>query len=54
MFLSMLQDLKKTPAYGTDVLRLWVANTEYTKDVSVGPTVIGMYGRLIALWSSCF
>jgi isoleucyl-tRNA synthetase len=28
-------------------LRLWVANTEFTKDVSVGPTVIGMYQRLI-------
>ena len=33
-------DLKKQPAYGADVLRLWVASTDYTTDVSVGPTII--------------
>ncbi|GAB9476245.1 Isoleucine-trna ligase [Globisporangium polare] len=31
----------KVPAYGVDVLRYWVATTDYTGDVSVGPTVIG-------------
>jgi isoleucyl-tRNA synthetase len=36
------KDLKKNPAYGTDILRLWVASTEFTRDVSVGPNVIGM------------
>ena len=33
-------DLKKQPAYGADVLRLWVASTDYTGDVSVGPAII--------------
>ncbi|CAO3658029.1 unnamed protein product [Umbelopsis ramanniana] len=41
------KDLKKNPAYGTDVLRLWVANTEFTKDVSVGPTVIAQVSDMI-------
>lgn len=27
-------------AYGADVLRLWAATVEYSKDVSIGPTVI--------------
>ncbi|KAF9048105.1 isoleucyl-tRNA synthetase [Hymenopellis radicata] len=31
---------KKDPAYGADVLRLWVASVEYTRDVSVGPKVL--------------
>lgn len=31
----------KVPAYGADVLRYWVATTDYSGDVSVGPTVIG-------------
>lgn len=31
----------KVPAYGVDVLRYWVASTDYTGDVSVGPSVIG-------------
>ncbi|RCH90022.1 hypothetical protein CU098_002672, partial [Rhizopus stolonifer] len=34
------QDKKKNPAYGVDVLRLWVANCEYTRDVSIGPLII--------------
>ena len=25
------------PAYGADVLRMWVANSSYTADVSIGP-----------------
>ncbi|KAF8317206.1 isoleucyl-tRNA synthetase [Clavulina sp. PMI_390] len=32
------KDQKKEPAYGVDVLRLWAAGVDYTKDVSVGPT----------------
>lgn len=35
---TTLQDPKKEPAYGVDVLRLWAAGVDYTKDVSVGPT----------------
>ncbi|RKP09434.1 isoleucyl-tRNA synthetase [Thamnocephalis sphaerospora] len=35
-----LIDKKKQPAYGTDVLRLWVASTEYVRDVAVGSTII--------------
>lgn len=31
----------KVPAYGVDVLRYWVASTDYTGDVSVGPSVVG-------------
>ncbi|KAL1920073.1 uncharacterized protein VTP21DRAFT_1219 [Calcarisporiella thermophila] len=34
------KDLKRDPAYGVDVLRLWVASTEYARDVSIGKTVI--------------
>ncbi|KAI7906731.1 tRNA synthetases class I-domain-containing protein [Cokeromyces recurvatus] len=33
-------DKKKNPAYGSDVLRYWVANCEYTRDVSIGPSII--------------
>ncbi len=28
------------PAYGVDVLRYWVASTDYTKDVSIGSSVV--------------
>ncbi|UIZ25975.1 hypothetical protein KXD40_006537 [Peronospora effusa] len=28
------------PAYGADVLRFWVATTDYTGDVSIGPAVV--------------
>lgn len=28
------------PAYGSDVLRLWVATVDYWRDVSIGPTVL--------------
>ncbi|GMF55940.1 unnamed protein product [Phytophthora fragariaefolia] len=31
----------KVPAYGVDVLRFWVATTDYTGDVSIGPAVVG-------------
>ncbi|KAG3026796.1 Isoleucine--tRNA ligase [Phytophthora cactorum] len=31
----------KVPAYGADVLRFWVATTDYTGDVSIGPGVVG-------------
>jgi isoleucyl-tRNA synthetase len=31
---------KKDPAYGADVLRLWVANSDYSGDVSIGENII--------------
>ena len=31
---------KKAPAYGADTLRMWVASTEYTSDVGIGPSVL--------------
>lgn len=31
---------KENPAYGADVLRLWVASTDYTKDVSISLPLI--------------
>ncbi|EIE90851.1 hypothetical protein RO3G_15562 [Rhizopus delemar RA 99-880] len=34
------KDKKKNPAYGSDVLRLWVANCDYTKDMTIGPSII--------------
>ena len=35
-----IQDKKKEPTYGADVLRLWVATVEYWRDMSIGPTVL--------------
>jgi isoleucyl-tRNA synthetase len=34
------KDKKKQPAFGADVLRLWVASTDYTRDVSVSPALV--------------
>jgi len=31
---------KQDPAYGADVLRLWVANSDYTTDVCIGANII--------------
>ena len=31
------KDKKAAPAYGADVLRLWVANSNFTNDVGIGP-----------------
>mmetsp|Transcript_10168 Transcript_10168/g.30588 ORF Transcript_10168/g.30588 Transcript_10168/m.30588 type:complete len:1078 (-) Transcript_10168:186-3419(-) len=33
-------NLKKDPAYGADVLRLWVASVDYASDVRIGPNTI--------------
>ncbi|EAU81428.2 isoleucyl-tRNA synthetase [Coprinopsis cinerea okayama7 len=37
---SFLQDKKKQPAYGADILRLWAASVEYWRDMSIGPTIL--------------
>ncbi|KAI0701964.1 tRNA synthetases class I-domain-containing protein [Cytidiella melzeri] len=34
------QNIRKEPAYGTDVLRLWAASVEFGRDMSIGPTVL--------------
>ena len=34
------KNLKKEPAYGADVLRLWVSSVDYSGDVPIGKTII--------------
>ncbi|KIY94917.1 isoleucyl-tRNA synthetase [Monoraphidium neglectum] len=34
------KDAKKDPAYGADVLRLWVASVDYSNDVMIGPGIL--------------
>ncbi|CAI2167845.1 17980_t:CDS:10 [Funneliformis geosporum] len=41
------KNLKKNPAYGVDVLRLWVASSEYIKDVNIGSNVMKQVGENI-------
>ncbi|KAI8141829.1 tRNA synthetases class I-domain-containing protein [Fennellomyces sp. T-0311] len=41
------KDKKLFPAYGTDVLRMWVANCEYSKDMAVGPSIIAQISDII-------
>ncbi|KAI8325432.1 isoleucyl-tRNA synthetase [Martensiomyces pterosporus] len=41
------KDKKKEPAYGVDLLRLLVGSTDYTQDVSFGPTVFANFGDTI-------
>ncbi|KAI8062597.1 isoleucine--tRNA ligase [Gongronella butleri] len=41
------KDKKKHPAYGSDVLRMWVANCEYTRDVSIGPNIIAQMSEIM-------
>lgn len=31
---------KKEPAYGSDVLRLWVASVDYSSDIMIGPSLL--------------
>ena len=31
---------KQEPAYGADVIRVWTASTDYTRDVVIGPTTL--------------
>ncbi|XP_077240714.1 tRNA synthetase class I (I, L, M and V) family protein isoform X2 [Tasmannia lanceolata] len=34
------KNLKDAPAYGADVLRLWVSSVDYTGDVMIGPQIL--------------
>ncbi|CAN1210852.1 isoleucine--tRNA ligase [Tumidithrix helvetica PCC 7403] len=38
------KNLKQEPAYGADVLRLWVASVDYSGDVPVGKTILNQMG----------
>ena len=35
-----LQDKKSEPAYGTDVLRFWIASVEFWRDVALGSKIL--------------
>ena len=32
--------MKKEPAYGVDLLRVWVASVDSTRDVPIGPSIL--------------
>lgn len=34
------KDTHKNPSYGVDVLRLWVAHSDFSKDIQVGPGIL--------------
>ena len=34
------KDQKKEPAFGADVLRLWVSSVDYTNDVLIGGNIL--------------
>lgn len=34
------KDQKAEPAFGADVLRLWVASVDFSSDVLIGPNII--------------
>lgn len=39
-FLFSLPCSQEAPAYGADVLRLWVSSVDYTGDVMIGPQIL--------------
>jgi isoleucyl-tRNA synthetase len=41
------KNLQKDPAYGTDVLRLWAASSEYTKDIAIGKTILSQVAESV-------
>ncbi|KAG0299331.1 hypothetical protein BGZ98_010130 [Dissophora globulifera] len=41
------KNVQKDPAYGTDVLRLWAASSEYTKDIAIGKTILSQVAESI-------
>lgn len=43
-FIEGGKDAKKEPAYGADVLRLWVASVDFQGDVLIGPNIIAQAG----------
>lgn len=47
------KDERKDPAYGADVLRLWVASVDYTSDVMIGPGIIKQVGLFLCVNHAC-
>ncbi|KAF9365674.1 hypothetical protein BGX34_009009 [Mortierella sp. NVP85] len=41
------KNLQKDPAYGMDVLRLWAASSEYTKDIAIGKTILSQVAESV-------
>ncbi|KAL6298677.1 isoleucyl-tRNA synthetase [Sparassis latifolia] len=41
------EDKRKEPAYGAEVLRLWSATMDLTKDMSIGPEVLSQCSRAL-------
>jgi isoleucyl-tRNA synthetase len=39
-------NLQKDPAYGADVVRLWVASVDYSNDVPLGKTILGQMAEI--------
>ena len=47
-------DLKQAPAYGADVIRVWAASTDYTKDVTIGPATLSAASTTLRkVWQDC-
>ncbi|ODQ65861.1 isoleucyl-tRNA synthetase [Nadsonia fulvescens var. elongata DSM 6958] len=44
---SIIKGSNNIPGLGVDGLRLWVAHSEYTSDVTVGPTVLKHVGEML-------
>eukprot|EP00039_Didymoeca_costata_P011636 m.164379 g.164379 ORF g.164379 m.164379 type:complete len:1008 (+) comp15235_c0_seq2:106-3129(+) len=44
---------KNMPAYGADVLRLWVASNNYSNDVAIGPDSISMISEQLRKFRNC-
>lgn len=40
VFFSSLPYTQEAPAYGADVLRLWVSSVDYSGDVMIGPQIL--------------
>ncbi|KAL0958174.1 hypothetical protein HGRIS_000337 [Hohenbuehelia grisea] len=47
------KDLKREPAYGADVLRLWAATVEYWRDIAIGPTVLDQTAEALRKIRNC-
>ena len=41
------KDQKKEPAFGADVLRLWVSSVDYTNDVLIGGNILSQVQWLL-------
>ncbi|KAF9897201.1 hypothetical protein BX616_006015, partial [Lobosporangium transversale] len=46
------KDLEKDPAYGTDLLRLWAASSEYTRDIAIGKSILNQVAGAVRKFRS--